>query len=83
LILHHRLAEDSLCQCHGSRVTGTRRFIISLLKVWVLLTRHRASKGTCSEVTVRIEPSKFKRQCNHRPAIAHPIEGPLGLNIGE
>src|ERR1700692_4565941 len=42
------------------------------------MTRHRASKNTCSEVTVQIEPSKSKRQCNHRPAIAHPIEGAAG-----
>jgi hypothetical protein len=33
LIRHHRVAEESLCQWHGSRVTGTWLFIISLLKV--------------------------------------------------
>src|SRR5260370_40040458 len=27
---------------------------------------------------VRTEPSIFRRECNHRPAIEHPIEGPLG-----
>src|SRR6478752_1646251 len=43
-----------------------------------LVTRHRASQSTRSEVTVRIEPSRVRRQCNYRPAIAHPIEGPLG-----
>src|ERR1700732_2495725 len=42
------------------------------------MTRHRASKSTCSEVTVSIEPSKFKHHCNYLRALAHPIEGAVG-----